>query len=390
MEKLKEEWSYILEEAVMREEIGGASLLLLKERKEVCWLGAGYADREKQIQMKRDTIFRLYSMTKPVTAAAAMILVENGELDLMEPIGDYLPEFRHAQVWCGDHSEPARRQILVKDLLSMTSGLTYGDENTVTETATRKLLKDTEERLLSETPMTTGEFAKCAGKIPLLFHPGTSWKYGISADILGAVIEAAARKPLGEFMSEKIFIPLGMKDTGFYVPEGKRDRLAKAYEKKEEGGLVPYEGNFLGIRNQMDKKAAFESGGAGLVSTIEDYAGFAGMLLQKGKGNGTAILKPESVDSMSKAGLTADQQAAFEGWFGQKGYGYGWLMRVLQEPELAATPGLEGEYCWDGWLGCSFFNYPREQMTLLIMQQQLNGGDIVTRIKQALIKNMNL
>ena len=116
----------------------------------------------------------------------------------------------------------------------------------------------------------------------------------------------------------------------------------------------------------MDRKAAYESGGAGLVSTIEDYSVFARMLLDRGSFGKTRILKPEAVDRMLNAGLNDRQQAAFDGWFGQKGYRYGCLMRVLQDPAAAVSPGLKGEYCWDGWLGCSFFNYPRENMTLLV------------------------
>lgn len=385
MVELAEEWRSIIEGAVRREEVGGVSLLFIKDGKEICWLGGGYADRENKREIKRDTIFRLYSMTKPVTAVAAMILAEDGTLDLKQPVGDFLPAFRDSQVWCGDHGEPADRPIRIEDLLMMTSGLTYGDNDTVPELAARKLLGEAEESLKDERPMTTLEFAERAGRIPLLFQPGTSWKYGISADILGAVIEKAAHKTFGEFLEERIFAPLGMKDTGFSVPEEKRERLAKAYIRNEENRLVPYEGSFLGIRNHMDQKAAYESGGAGLVSTIEDYAVFAQMLLDRGSCGKIRLLKPESVEHMLNTGLNDRQQAAFDGWFGQKGYRYGCLMRVLQDPAAAVSPGLKGEYCWDGWLGCSFFNYPRENMTLLVMQQQLNGGDVITGIKKALV-----
>lgn len=388
MVELAEEWRSIVKGAVQRGEVGGVSLLFIKDGKEICWLGEGYADRENKREIKRDTIFRLYSMTKPVTAVAAMILAEDGAFDLKQPVGDFLPAFRDSQVWCGDHREPADRPILIEDLLMMTSGLTYGDNDTVPELAARKLLSEVEEGLKDERPMTTLGFAERAGRIPLLFQPGASWKYGISADILGAVIEKAAHKTFGEFLEERIFTPLGMKDTGFYVPEEKRDRLAKAYIRDEENRLVQYEGSFLGIRNRMDRKAVYESGGAGLVSTIEDYSVFARMLLDRGSFGKTRILNPEAVDRMLNAGLNDRQQAAFDGWFGQKGYRYGCLMRVLQDPAAAVSPGLKGEYCWDGWLGCSFFNYPRENMTLLVMQQQLNGGDVVTGVKKALVRRM--
>lgn len=387
-ERLIREWETIISKAVERGEAAGVGLLCIRDGEEVCWIGRGYADRERERKIGRDTIFRLYSMTKPVTAAAAMILIEEGRLKPDASVGDYLPEFRCPKVWCGDNLIPAKRPVRISDLLSMTSGLSYGDHDTVTENATRKLFREIEESLFTEHPMTTREVAARAGGIPLLFQPGTSWKYGISADILGAVIEEAAGMSFGEFLRKRIFEPLGMEDTGFYVPEHKRERLAKAYERDSDGRNLPYTGNFLGIRNQMDRKAAYESGGAGLVSTAEDYARFAGMLLKKGEYQGMRILKEASVEQMLGGVLTACQQEAFENWFGQKGYDYGFLMRRLREPSSASMPGLKGEYCWDGWLGCSFWNYPKENMTLILMQQQLNGGDMVFQIKNAFVQQM--
>lgn len=386
-EYLKMEWEKMLEEVVARGEISGIGLLFQKDGMEECWIGKGYADKMKQAVITKDTIFRLYSMTKPVTAVASMALVEEGTLDLKAPVGEYLPGFRHSRVWCCDHSEPVNRPVLVSDLLFMTSGLSYADNDTVTEKETGKLLKEVEDSLASDRPMTTAEFAERAGEIPLLFHPGTSWKYGISADILGAVIEQAAHKPFGEILKEKIFVPLGMKDTGFYIPDEKRDRLAKAYEKQEGNMQTLYTGNFLGINNKMDKPAAFESGGAGLVSTVSDYAKFAQMLLNGGSYQGKEILRPESVNTMTRGGLNETQKSAFEQWFGQKGYDYGWLMRVLKRPNEAVYPGLEGEYCWDGWLGCCFINYPRERMTLLVMQQQLGAENPVPALKAVLARH---
>ena len=208
--------------------MGGVSLLFLKDGKEVCWLGEGYADRENKITIARDTISRLYSMTKPCCGRSHAAGGERG-IGAGYAGRRVSARLQNSRVWCGDHSEPAYRPILISDLLTMTSGLTYGDDDTVTELATRKLLAEAEERLKGDNPMTTLEFAERAGEIPpLLFQPGSSWKYGISADILGAVIEKAAHKPSGNSWSEKIFAPLGMKDTGFFVPEEKQRRLAKS------------------------------------------------------------------------------------------------------------------------------------------------------------------
>lgn len=386
MKILIEEWREILDKAVCRGETAGASLLFIRNGKEVCWLGSGYADLEQKKEIRRDTIYRLYSMTKPVTAAAAMLLIEEGKLRLEDSVGDYLPEFACPKVWDGEKKVVADRPILISDLLSMSSGLSYGDNDTVTEIATRRLLSRVEKSLFTDCPMTTRQVAKQAGQIPLLFCPGSSWKYGISADILGAVIEEASGMSFGEFLKKRIFDPLGMYDTDFYVPKDKQKRLAKAYERDAGGKNAPYTGSFLGIRNGMDRKACYESGGAGLVSTVEDYAKFAGMLLGMGSYGDVRILQKRTAEQMLGGGLAECQKEAFESWFGQSGYDYAYMMRTLRDPSKALMPGIKGEYCWDGWLGCSFFNIPREGMTLIVMQQQLNGGDMVFKVKESLVK----
>lgn len=385
MRILEEKWRKIIREEIDKENLVGAEVLFMKDGEEVCFIGEGRADREKGVRMEEDTIFRLYSMTKPVTAVAAMIMIEQGKLKADRPVGDYLSAFKESKVWVKDHEEESKRPILVSDLWSMTSGLTYADHDTVPENMTRKLLKDAEESLLGNVPMKTREFAERAGQIPLLFHPGKGWKYGISADILGAVIEEVAECSFGEVLEKNIFEPLEMEDSGFWVPKDKQNRLARAYEKKEDG-IFPYEGNFLGIRNTMDRKASFESGGAGLVSTVKDYAAFAEMLLNQGIWKKQRILKKESVKRMFSGKLSLPQRVDFESWFGQEGYDYSCLMRRLEDPTLVKVTGLQGEYCWDGWLGCGFWNYPNENMSLIIMQQQLGGGDIVNRIKSELVK----
>ena len=385
MKALEEEWRQILEETVARDEAAGVSLLCVQNGREVCHLTSGWADRERRLPVKEDTIFRLYSMTKPVTAVAAMMLAERGALEPDAPLAEYLPDFAGAQVWNGAALEKPRRPVLVRDLLFMTSGLSYGDSDTATETQTRALLAKAEQSLETERPVTTAEFAREAAEIPLLFQPGTSWKYGISADILGAAIERAAGMRFGEFLRREIFEPLGMEDTGFFVPAKKQGRLARAYERTAAGN-APYTGSFLGVRNAMDREAAFESGGAGLVSTARDYARFAQLLLGEGSAYGVRLLQPETVRLMRAGRLGEAPQAAFESWFGDGGYRYGYLMRTLEEPARSGRAGLREEYGWDGWLGCVFWNCPRENMTLLIMQQQLGGGDLVQRVKEALVR----
>ncbi|MDY3919021.1 MAG: serine hydrolase domain-containing protein, partial [Candidatus Limivivens sp.] len=357
--------------------VAGVSILVEKDGKEICFLAEGMADVEQQKPIKRDTIFRLYSQTKPVTAAAAMILVERGLLDLGQPVSDYLPTFRNQTVWQNGGRKVADRKILVQDLLQMTSGMCYPEESTESGRQSGKVFRELEERLYGDHPMTTLEVANALGQCVLDFEPGTSWKYGTSADILGAVIEVAAQMPFGEFLKKEIFEPLGMKDTAFWVPAEKQDRLAKTYETVEgETGkiLVRYDGNHLGIQNRMEREPAFVSGGAGLACTLDDYMRFAKMLLQEGELDGVRILKKETVKYLVGGQLWEHQQKVFENLFGKMGYSYGNLMRVCKNPSQAALLARKGEYGWDGWLGPYFENYPGENMTILIGMQKKDAG----------------
>lgn len=411
--ELEQKMKAVLQKAVESRELGGANVMVTKDGREMCYLEAGYADLEAGKKIGRDTIFRLYSMTKPVTAVAAMILLERGEVCLQTPVEEYLPSFAGGKVCRGTAAstlstnglsrtsaapvskemdldlqlEDVARPMTLYDLLHMTSGLTYGDSCTLTETRTKELLDEAERGLSEKEPMTTQEFAGKAGKIPLLYQPGTSWKYGISADIMGAVIEKVTGESFGGFLRKEIFEPLGMTDTAFYVPEEKQSRLAKAYETGKDGGLAEYTGNFLGIRNAMDENARFESGGAGLVSTIGDYEKFAGMLLNNGSLGGKRILRPAAVEYLTRGRLSGSQQESFENWFGQSGFSYGNYMRVLWNPWQSAVLGRQMEYCWDGWLGCCFVNCPQEKVTFLVMQQKKDAGKLVTRLKNVLFSH---
>ena len=221
--------------------------------------------------------------------------------------------------------------------------------------------------------MTTMEMASRLGQGRLAFQPGESWRYGTGADILGAVVEAASGVRFGEFLSREFFEPLGMKDTGFSLDASKRDRLTKVYERTPDG-LVEYHGNHLGICNHMDADIRFESGGAGLVSTIEDYRHFAQMLMNGGAYQGRTYLMPSTVAYMTGCRLYPHQQMMMAGWDSLAGYSYSNLMRVLTEPSLAVINGSRGEYGWDGWLGPYFANMPEVDTTFLMMVQLKDSG----------------
>ncbi len=358
--------------AIENQEVAGVSLLLMRDGEEVYYHNDGYADIGAGEKLKRDTIFRLYSMSKPVTAAATMILMERGLVDLMDPVSKFLPGFKGQQVAVEGGLAPVVHDVTLKELLNMTSGLLYGGDN-VTGKKTESLINTLEERLLSVEPMTTIEVMNKLGEIPLAFQPGSSWFYGTSADVLGAVVEVVSGKSFGTFLSDEIFAPLNMGDTGFYVPADERHRLAKVYGETESG-LEVYTDNRLGIINAMDREPAFESGGAGLVSTIDDYAKFATMLQNGGVYEETRILKENTVKFLTTQVLNEPQMKSYRDWHTLAGYSYGNLMRVGTNPELAGMFIGEGEYGWDGWLGCYFANLPKEGLTILMMMQKTDAG----------------
>lgn len=372
---MKEKLQNLLCQAVMNNEIAGANLLVIQNGKELCYAQAGYANLEEEILFQRDTICRIYSMTKPVTAVAAMILVERGLLDLGQWVSDILPEFANLQVWEDGKKVPAKRNLLVKDLLSMTSGLSYPGE----DASGREVAAVFDEGYLlidSENPLTTLDMANRIAKCGLAFHPGEKWMYGTSSDVLGAVVEAVAGMPLGDFMKREIFQPLDMNDTGFYVPSDRQHRLALAYLRSPDGMIESATYN-LNIPYPMLREPAFQSGGAGLVSTIDDYAKLAQSLL----GHGPQILKPATVSAMTTARLLPwQEESLWRAWDSMPGYTYGNLCRILVEPGMAVVHGWKGEYGWDGWLGTYFVNSPENDLTFLLFTQRLDAGTMpITR-----------
>lgn len=369
----------ILRESIDNNEIAGGNLIVIKENKEIFYHEDGLADREAGLPIKRDSIFRLYSMTKPITATAVMILLERGEIDLYEPVSKYLEGFKNQMVDNGDDLIPAEREVTLKDLLSMTSGLVYGGDNRA-GSDTEALFKEIDNRLLSDSPMDTVEVMNKLGRCTLAYQPGTSWQYGTSADVLGAVVEVVSGKKFGEFLKEELFEPLNMVDTGFCLPEEKRSRLINTYAANGRGSLELYSGNHLGIIHHMDRKPAFESGGAGLVSTIDDYARFAKMLMNGGSLDGVQILWPKTVKYLTSGTLNAEQQKNFDLWLTLCGHSYGNLMRVMTDCSKAGDLGSLGEYGWDGWLGAYFCNCPKDDLTFLFMMQKTDSGTtILTR-----------
>ena len=373
MAALSETIHGILEQAVQNGEVAGMSVLVIKNGEEIAYTDAGFATVETGKPFARDTICRAYSMSKPVTGVAAMILLERGILDPGMAVGDVIPAYRDVKVWENGKKVAPKRNLLIKDLLSMTSGLSYpGMDESGQEVA--RVFEEADARLYGDDPMTTMELAERIAGCGLAFHPGERWMYGTSADILAAVIEKLAGMPYGEFLKKEIFEPLGMNDTGFYVPAEKQHRLADAYKHGSKERTVT---NNLAICYTLHREAAFQSGGAGLVTTIDDYSKLAQSLL----GHGKAILKPETVRYLTGGRLLPWQLSClWHDWETMSGYDYGNLMRVLTQPGMAMLNGWEGEYGWDGWLGTYFINSPKNDVTVLMFAQRIDAGTMeVTR-----------
>jgi putative heme-binding domain-containing protein len=361
---------------VDRHEIAGAVVLIQQHGKVAFFRAFAQADAESKIPMSRDTIFRIASMSKPITSIAVMMLVEEGKLGLEDPLSKHLPEFQDMTVLVpakdadkGYRLVKADRQITIRQLLTHTSGITY---RFFSRPHLGKLYAEGGVfDGLVETPGTIGENVKRIAKLPLLHEPGTAWEYGLNTDVLGRVVEVASGKSLDEFFRERIFTPLGMNDTGFLVPKEKRSRLSALYtpnEKKTirrvgsgkvEVGLLTYSATY-----PTADDSRYYSGGAGLTSTSHDYARFLQMLLNRGELDGKRLLKPETVDQM-----TRNQLGDLSGSFSTHGGGFGYGFGVVTGREKPPSPASVGSYSWGGIFNTFFWADPSRQLICIVMTQ---------------------
>lgn len=382
-----------MKRAVDNQQVAGVNLLVVKDGAEVCYLEEGYADVENKKPISRDSIFRLYSQSKPITGAAAMILLERGIIELCQPVSDFLPGFQDAFVWDGITKRIPMRGVSVQDLLNMTSGALYADPTSEAGRQAARIFDEAQSRLDTDHPMTTQEISNALGSSGLAFVPGSEMRYGTSADILGAVIEVASGMTFGEFLKKELFGPLGMEDTDFWVPAEKQERLAHTYATVKKDGkneLKLFTEHRLDVMNRMEKRPAFESGGAGIASTLDDYLRFSTMLLRGGELDGTRILQENTVKFFTGSHLTEQQQRTFENWWGLGGFSYANLMRVCVDPGQAQCLARKGEYGWDGWLGSYFANFPTEQMTILMGMQKTDAGtwELTRKLRNILLSHI--
>ena len=368
----------LVQEEVRAGRVRGASALVLHRGREVYFGAFGEADAERGIPMGRDTIIRLYSMTKPITAAAVMLLAQRGELDLWDPVSRYLPCFQGQKVWRGGGEVPAARENTIYDLLNMTSGITYPDEAHEPGRRMKAVVEEYVRRRRAGERVDTQEYMRGIASVPLCFQPGERWLYGFSADVLGGIIEAVSGMPFGEFLKKESFEPLEMEDTGFSVPGEKQGRLAQYYDMGEKGSFVSHTDSHLG--EYFGEDVAFESGGAGLVSTLDDYSHFASMMAHGGTYKERHILGRKTVEFMGQNRLSEKQRASLD-WDSTRGYGYGCLMRVLMDQGTAGTIASPGEFGWDGWTGNYVTMNPREKLVILYFVQQC-GADVLPTVRK--------
>ena len=346
--------------------IPGAILLIQQHGKPVVFDNFGVRDVATELSMSADTIFRLYSMSKPITSVAAMMLVEDGKLRLEDPVSKFIPAFADMKVGVEKKDEdgkgtlalePLRRPVTIEDLLRHTSGITYGFDSA---DPIRQLYAAED---LFNADLTNAELVARITKIPLLEQPGTVWDYGHSTDVLGRVIEVVSGKTLFQFEKERLLDPLGMTETTFFVADpAKRPRIAEPMPNDRSISPV------TSIRDPMQPRTA-ESGGAGMVGTIDDYARFAQMLLNGGTLDGRRYLRPETIALMTSDHIGPETHIAHDSFYypGEtRGFGLGFAVRISVWPN---TQWPLGEYGWDGVAGTFFFIDPVDDMFVIFMMQ---------------------
>ena len=331
----------------------------------------GYRDVENGRAVEPDTIYRIYSMTKPITTVAALMLYEEGRFQLDDPVADFIPAFADTRVFASGDAEtfttvPLERPITVHDLMIHTSGLTYGFQH---EHAVDALYRKRRIEFNADVgPL--ADLVEAAAAQPLVFQPGTRWNYSVSTDVLGRLVEIWSGVPLDAFFADRIFGPLGMRDTGFQVPEGQGHRLASNYLRRTDGdGLALAD---PGGGSRFLEPAATLSGGGGLVSTAADYLRFMRMLRGRGVLEGARLLGRKSVDLMTMNHLPGDLVDMGRPRFAEMpfaGVGFGLGVSVLLDPARARILGSPGEYAWGGMASTTFWIDPAEDLMVLLLTQ---------------------
>ncbi len=363
-----------LQRYVDEQQVPGA-VSLVARRGEIAHVSVqGAKDFATQEPMRRDTLFRIYSMSKPITSVAVLMLYEEGKLRLTDPVSKWIPELAKPRVLRErngplDATEPSPSEISVRDLLTHCSGLVYSF------TTSGPLASAYEEAGItgSESTLSADEWAARLGKLPLAHAPGTRWNYSVSTDVLGLLVERVSGMPFADFLRARIFEPLGMKDTAFFVPAEKLGRLATNYMPNEKGELAVFDAP---ATSTYRRAPAFPSGGGGLISTVDDYARFALMLAGGGKLGDARLLSRKTVELMATNHLTEQERDGF----GLRGYrvfqGNGFGLGVMVQEDAAEYRGLGslGKNGWGGAAGTWYWVDPQEELVAVLMIQRMSFG----------------
>jgi CubicO group peptidase (beta-lactamase class C family) len=359
---------------------GGYQLLVSRQGKVVMFESLGMADIAGEKPITDNTLFRIFSMTKPIMGVAMMMLYEEGYYSLNDPVSKYLPELKGLPVYSGEDSdgniitEEANREPTIHDLMQHTAGFTYGIFG---DTAVDKMYRESD---LVNFDNTKAQNIEKLAAIPLLYQPGSRWVYSVSVDIQGYLIEKLTGMTVGEFLQKRLFDPLGMDETLVWVPEDKTDLLANVYTHDENGNRTVHEGE-MGD-NALRKPGVFNGGGQ-LISTSDDYWRFSQMLLNGGEFEGTRYLSPRTVEMMTTDRLDSDIQYA-------PGQGFGLNFGVVTDATQLGYAASNGEYGWGGLASTVFWVDPEEDMIVIMMTQYLpyNGEfyrDVLHRLARAAI-----
>jgi CubicO group peptidase (beta-lactamase class C family) len=344
----------------------------------------GMQDIETSKPMELDTIFRIYSMTKPITSVALMMLFEQGLVRLADPVSKYIPKFKKVKVWVNEGEfADLTREITVHDLLTHTAGLSYGGYEE-THTPVDKLYDQAD---VFNTDMTLQEMMRRIADLPLVHQPGEVWRYSVATDVVGRLIEVISDMTLADFLDEKILRPLGMEDTAFSVPADKMGRFATLYGMTEKGALEVIDtvvgGDYVTVR--------LHAGGHGLVSTAADYLRFAQLVLNRGELNGVRLLGRKTMELMTTNHIPPAllPLEMVDPW---PGFGFGLGFRVLLDVPQAGVMGSVGSHGWAGWASTYFWVDPQEQLIGILLLQYIPSGtypiseDFRTAVYQALIE----
>jgi CubicO group peptidase (beta-lactamase class C family) len=348
----------------------GAVVMVIR-RGELGYLEAfGWRDMESRSPMDEDSLFRIFSMTKPITTVAALILFEENKFLMTDPVSKYLPEFADVQVFVEERDgelilEPPKSPITVQQLFLHTSGYPY----MVAENVSPKLAGMYRDAQVLDHHKPLAEAIGTLSRLPLLHHPGSAWEYGMSTDILGRLVEVLSGRSLGDFLRERIFEPLGMNETSYIVPEEKSPRVARVYTTNDAGELEPAPEDDWIFLHDAHKRAALQPGGHGLVSTAHDYGRFCRMLLNKGRLDGVRILSRKTVELMTGNHLRDERIAT--GWFDGRRYGFGLGVRTVLDQVPGGSPASLGAYAWDGYANTTFLIDPDEEMIGVFLSQHI-------------------